>query len=133
MPHATIQVLLQILPFALAAASLLGNLVLFLLLKAELHRHKSQSKASLRQAESRTGSIEAQLQQWRSEINLLAQPASTVTYSPRPSLNINRRHQVLRLRRRGDRPEQIAAALGVPLNEVELLLKLHQALAPESV
>lgn len=45
---------------------------------------------------------------------------------PRPGMNVSRRIQVLRLFRQGERPEQIAAALGVPLNEVELLLKVHQ-------
>ena len=36
------------------------------------------------------------------------------------------RAQVLRMHRRGERPEQIAAALGLPLGEVDLLLKLHR-------
>jgi DNA-binding NarL/FixJ family response regulator len=45
---------------------------------------------------------------------------------PRPSINVSRRAQVLRLYRQGERPEQIAAALSLPLNEVELLLKVHQ-------
>ncbi|HFB98831.1 MAG TPA: hypothetical protein ENJ62_06795 [Bryobacterales bacterium] len=36
------------------------------------------------------------------------------------------RAQVLRMHRRGERPEQIAAALGLPLGEVDLLLKLYR-------
>jgi len=43
---------------------------------------------------------------------------------PRPGMNVSRRTQVLRMHRRGERPEQISAALRIPINEVELLLKL---------
>ncbi len=45
---------------------------------------------------------------------------------PAASLNMNKRAQALRMYRRGERPEQIAAALNVPLNEIELLLKVHR-------
>jgi hypothetical protein len=41
-------------------------------------------------------------------------------------LNLNRRVQAIRLSRRGDSPGAIAAALGVPQGEVELLLKVRQ-------
>jgi hypothetical protein len=41
-------------------------------------------------------------------------------------LNLNKRGQVLRMRRRGENPETIAAALLIPQNEVDLLLKVHQ-------
>jgi len=50
--------------------------------------------------------------------------------SPGPAagqpLNLNKRGQVLRMRRRGENPETIAAALSIPRNEVDLLLKVHQ-------
>ena len=54
--------------------------------------------------------------------------------APRPTpvaaagqpLNLNKRGQVLRMRRRGEKPESIAAALSIPRNEVDLLLKVHQ-------
>lgn len=45
---------------------------------------------------------------------------------PRPGINLSRRFQALRLYRQGERPEQIAAALGVPVREIELLIKIHQ-------
>jgi hypothetical protein len=41
-------------------------------------------------------------------------------------LNLNKRGQVLRMRRRGENAETIAAALSIPQNEVDLLLKVHQ-------
>jgi hypothetical protein len=45
---------------------------------------------------------------------------------PKSSLNINKRSQVLRMQRRGNTPEQIAIALEVPLQEVDLLLKVQR-------
>jgi hypothetical protein len=46
--------------------------------------------------------------------------------SPRPALNISTRSQALRMHRRGDSPAQIASVLNVPLQEVDLLLKVHR-------
>jgi hypothetical protein len=45
---------------------------------------------------------------------------------PRPGLNLSKRSQVLRMHRKGDPPERIAAALEVPLQEVDLLIKVHR-------
>jgi hypothetical protein len=45
---------------------------------------------------------------------------------PRPGLNLNKRSQALRLHRRGDPAEQIATALELPLQEVQLLLKVQR-------
>ena len=44
---------------------------------------------------------------------------------PAQPLNLNKRGQILRMRRRGERPETIAGAMSLPRNEVELLLKVH--------
>jgi hypothetical protein len=44
----------------------------------------------------------------------------------RPGLNLSKRSQALRMHRRGDAPEQIAAALELPRQEVDLLLKVHR-------
>jgi hypothetical protein len=45
---------------------------------------------------------------------------------PVPGMNVTRRIQALRLHRRGERPEQIAAALGIARGEVDLLLKMQR-------
>jgi len=45
---------------------------------------------------------------------------------PGPGLNLSKRSQALRMSRRGETPEQVAAALAVPLQEVDLLLKVHR-------
>jgi hypothetical protein len=60
----------------------------------------------------------AQLQ----EVRIDAAPAGL----PRPGLNLSKRSQALRMHRRGDAPAEIASALGVPLQEIDLLLKVHR-------
>jgi hypothetical protein len=46
--------------------------------------------------------------------------------TPKPGLNLSKRSQALRMHRRGEPPEQIAATLAVSRQEVELLLKIHR-------
>ena len=45
---------------------------------------------------------------------------------PRPGLNLSKRSHALRMHRRGEGTDQIAAALELPRQEVELLLKVHR-------
>ena len=45
---------------------------------------------------------------------------------PRPGLNLNKRSQALRLHRRGEGASKIAAELQLPIQEVDLLLKVHR-------
>jgi hypothetical protein len=51
--------------------------------------------------------------------------APVVPHPPRAGMNLDRRSQALRMHRRGESPAQIAAALNLPLQEVDLLLKVH--------
>ncbi len=44
---------------------------------------------------------------------------------PRSGLNLNKRSQVIRMSRRGEQAEKIAASLNLPQREVELLLKVY--------
>ena len=57
-------------------------------------------------------------------------PAATATATPvnlpGHGLNLSKRSQVLRLHRKGETPEQIAIAMGLPLQEVDLLLKVQR-------
>lgn len=41
-------------------------------------------------------------------------------------MNLTRRSQALRLHRKGDSSERIAAALEVPRQEIDLLIKVHE-------
>jgi hypothetical protein len=46
--------------------------------------------------------------------------------APKAALNLGKRSQAIRMHRRGDPPELIAAALEIPRQEVDLLLKVHR-------
>ena len=52
-------------------------------------------------------------------------PPPPTPRAPKSCMNLTKRSQALRLRRKGDSPEQIAQALEIPRQEVDLLLKVH--------
>ena len=74
--------------------------------------------------ESRLAQVLEAAERVRTEREETARP-TPVAAAGQP-LNLNKRGQVLRMRRRGEKPESIAAALSIPRNEVDLLLKVHQ-------
>jgi DNA-binding NarL/FixJ family response regulator len=96
--------------------------------RAMVHAAENRMKAAGR-------SVEATLRNWREILDSLSAqvrdlpqqglPAATSS-PPKSGLNMNKRSQVLRMHRRGDAPEQIAVALEVPLQEVDLLLKVQR-------
>jgi len=53
-------------------------------------------------------------------------PPASPPALPRPGLNLSKRSQALRMHRHGETPEQIAKVLEVPLQEIDLLLKVHR-------
>jgi hypothetical protein len=53
-------------------------------------------------------------------------PHGTAAVSERVGINLSRRSQALRLHRRGEPAGEIAAALGIPVQEVQLLIKVHE-------
>jgi hypothetical protein len=79
--------------------------------------------------------FKSSMERWTEEVESLRTEAPAEIKRPtagQQALNLNKRGQVLRMRRRGENPETIAAALSMPRNEVDLLLKVHQ-LALEQV
>jgi hypothetical protein len=65
--------------------------------------------------------LSAQLQDLRRESADAPTPGP-----PKRGLNLNKRSQALRMHRQGDPVEQIAAALELPRQEVDLLVKVHR-------
>jgi hypothetical protein len=65
------------------------------------------------------------LQQQVQESRYYTPPAVTPP-APRSGLNLDKRSQALRLHRRGESPAHIAAMLELPLQEVDLLIKVHR-------
>jgi hypothetical protein len=77
--------------------------------------------------------LETRLGEWAGRTREVEERVSLQSPLRRPQtistgVDANQRTQVLRLARRGDRPEQIAAELQVPKSEVELLLKVQRAM-----
>jgi hypothetical protein len=122
--------LLQYLPvYALVVISLGLCLYLFFSAKREIRRLEirvKQQNVLLQEAYDR---MEFAVEQLRTHFQELEGKAGElVPPSPaRSGMNLNKRTQAARMFRRGERPEQIAAALSLPQNEVALLLKVHQA------
>jgi hypothetical protein len=78
-------------------------------------------------SEACTESLRERLEAVTAQVRELErQPAVALTPGiPKPGMNVVKRSQALRMHRRGDRPELIAAALELPRQEVDLLLKVH--------
>jgi hypothetical protein len=114
--------LLSLVTFVLLALTLSACLCQFLLLKRELWRQQ-QSAGRERDALRETVAVlEAKLAGLGKEIE---GQSCFIGVADSGGINFSRRTRVLRMHRRGDRPDQIAAALNVPVNEVKLLLKLQ--------
>jgi len=125
-----------LLPYFFPALSLAGCLWLYLATEGRLRsieRKVRESdggwKALREDAAASAGSLESQNKELRRALEELSERIQLLTPSlgPRAGMSLNKRSQVLRLARQGELPEQIAAALGLPQNEVDLLLKVHRA------
>ncbi len=110
---------------ALSGAGMVACLVLFAALKKELGEGQARHEKRFLAAEAETNRLRAALEQLQQDLREAEQQSVAVARPP-SGLNQNRRGQVLRMHRRGERPEQIAAALGIPQNEVELFVKVHR-------
>lgn len=103
-------------------------LYLFCTVKMEMRAQDTSSRqrealfaeqlAGLRQA---VEALRTDLRETEQRTGMLVPPEP-----PKSGLNLNRRSQALKMHRRGDSPDQIASALGLPSSEVELLVKVHQ-------
>jgi hypothetical protein len=80
-------------------------------------KHCQETGAALQKA---WDGLEARLE------NIEQHPPAAASAVPRAGLNLCKRSQVLRMHRKGDPPDRIAAALEVPLQEVDLLIKVHR-------
>jgi hypothetical protein len=86
-------------------------------------------KRDLRACETRSGKKLAALEaHWDERWKELSQVSSLLVPPPPPrsGLNLTKRSQALERHRRGETPPEIAAALAIPRNEVELLVKVQR-------
>ena len=109
-----------VIPYVLLALSLIASLLLFLSLKRELH---AQNQKNSQKIEELAGHFQATGKAVPED----ARPA------PRSGFNLNRRVQAMRMLRKGEAAAHVAAALGVPHEEVELLIRVERMAAQYSI
>ena len=81
------------------------------------------SEEAARETEEQFAALAKKLDHFEAQLASRACPPSPA--SVRPGMNLNKRSQALQLHRRGEPPEAIAAALGLPRQEIDLLVKVH--------
>jgi hypothetical protein len=104
--------------FGLLAAGILAALGLFLSLKREL-------RAQARSGSARLDEIQEQLRQARHPAPE-PPPPSPAPVALHSGMNMNKRVQAVRLLRRGEDIGHVAAAVGAPRSEIELLLRVQK-------
>lgn len=113
--------------YGLLFVSLVLCLALFLSVKREIRRSEGRMKRQqihLQEAYDRVeGGLEAIKDLLKEETAVAVVRNQPLT----PALNVDKRAQAARMYRKGDRPEQIAAALSIPQSEINLLLKVQAA------
>lgn len=116
----------------LSALGLVGALGLFLSLKRELRSQARKSQARIDQLaeqlrETKKPAAEALMPEVVTpEVVTIDAAPAPVPAALRSGMNINRRVQAMRMLRRGEDLGHVAAALGIPRREVELLVRVHQ-------
>jgi hypothetical protein len=96
------------------------------LIRASDHRAmaaQQRSQDTLTVLQDSLNSLAAEMQEIRHQPPLMVAPSSL-----RPGLNLSKRSQALRMHRRGDAPDRISAALDIPVQEVDLLMKVSRIL-----
>jgi hypothetical protein len=117
--------------------AMLGGLALVALAASllALFRTKWMVCAAEERSDARRALCESALETLQNDLAACLQELREVQREPvfpsmatpaRPGLNLSRRSQALRMHRQGCAAEQIAEALELPLQEVELLLKVHR-------
>jgi hypothetical protein len=116
--------------YASAALGIALCVALFVGAKAEIRAAASRAASREGQTQAALEEIRSAVASLRDEFGSLERQASVLVppQPPRSGLNLSARSQALRLHRRGESPDFIAAALQIPRSEVVLLVKVHQIL-----
>lgn len=123
--------LIPLAPFLLIGLQGILSLFVFLSLDHEMRllrrgskRRYAAQEAATEELKTQVAELAARVQDAEERAGVLVPPAP-----PKSGLNLNKRTQVIRMSRRGERAEIIAASLSLPQREVELLLKIHGRVA----
>ena len=90
-------------------------------MKLRAAERQSQEDAGIQALRDTVEALSAQIHDLQSH-----PPVAPPAGLPKPGLNLSKRSQALRMHRHGEGAEQIAAALELPRQEVDLLLKVHR-------
>ena len=101
--------------YGFLALGLMACLSLFLALKHEILRHGRRQRRKLDEMDRKVEDAAAR-----------HPDAIIVPAAPQAGFNLSKRVQAMRLLRRGEDVGHIAAALGVPRSEVELLIRVQE-------
>ena len=121
--------------YGVAALGLMTTLVLFASIRWEMARGRQETIAQAGDFQTARESDRLMVRTLETEVHTLRESVNFLQQIPaaRPNLSINltRRAQALRMYRRGEPLQSIAAALECPGNEIALLLKV-QAISSEN-
>ncbi|MDX1984314.1 MAG: hypothetical protein SFV51_28820 [Bryobacteraceae bacterium] len=120
---------------ALAGAGSAAALSVFLFRRLRADQAEFQARTNKRQQSlhSELGRLRGEIEaiRARAEESERRAAAGATPRHPLSGLNLSHRTQALRLMRKGDTPEKIAAVLGVPKGEIDLLSKVQRLLTLE--
>lgn len=108
--------------FALVALGLIAALALFVSLKREFRSHVQKTRTRLDEVRLQLQNVQLQ----NSQRTMPDPPPATPPVALRSGMNLTKRTQALRLLRRGEDISHVAAALGVPRREIELLVRVQK-------
>ncbi len=113
--------------YAWMAAGFGVCLYLFITAKADLRRCEKRLAAKREDLEQAVSVLEKRFEELQEETFVVREQIQLANplRAPSSTVNFTVRSQVMRLRRRGDSAERIAAALGVGQGEVNLMLKVY--------
>jgi hypothetical protein len=119
----------NIIPLGLMALSVAISVVLFALAKRNMAKSARQASERYRVIAENCRRLEDLILGMGNRLKEAEERAAVLVAPPtaRSSLNMNKRAQATKMLWRGDRPDQIAAALCLPQNEIDLLLKVQKA------
>ncbi len=119
-----------LLPFAILCGLVLAGVAVsfFALARAKgvARTAALESKAEGERYTAALASLREALDGLEAQVGEIRRQAAAVPAAPKPGFNLGNRTQALRRHRRGEAPGAIAAALDIPLQEVDLLLKVHR-------
>ena len=90
------------------------------IMKLRLNRRQNAQQAAADELKAQVAELTARVLDTEERTGVLVAPTP-----PKSGLNLNKRSQVIRMSRRGEQAEKIAASLNLPQREVELLLKIY--------